>query len=77
MTREQDFDNRAREIIKDLSKDGYPEVDQFTIVTGTLCMLLANSCENVEQLREGISVAKESIDMGAKACFEIRKHEGS
>jgi hypothetical protein len=36
-----DWDSRAREIIRDLIRDGYPESDQIVILTGCLCMVIA------------------------------------
>jgi sRNA-binding protein len=70
-------DNRARELIRALSKDDESDYVQLLIVESALSMLLANGSENVEQLLEGISVAKESIDSCAKGWFELRRHEKS
>jgi hypothetical protein len=70
-------DNRAREIIRALSKDGEPDYGQLSIVIRTLSMLLANVSKNMEELLKNISIAKETIDHRAKGWFERRRHESS
>jgi hypothetical protein len=69
----RDFDRRAKEIIAELSKDGYPDAIQMTIVGATLCMLLAKSAESAEHLAEGLAISKEMLDEGAQMWFEERK----
>ena len=68
-----DFDRRAKEIIAELTKDGYPDTDQLTIVGGTLAMILAKTAESTEHLAEGLTVTKELIDQGSKMWFKARQ----
>ena len=68
-----DYDSRAREIIRDLSNDGYPDDAQLTIIAGTLTILLADSADNAEHLAEGVALAKRMIDQGTRMWFEQRK----
>jgi hypothetical protein len=70
-----DWYDRAGEIIRDLSKDGYPERDRLSIVTGCLCILLAKYSDNEEELAAGAAHAKELIDLGTKIWFEARKRK--
>jgi hypothetical protein len=68
-----DWDSRAKEIIKDLTKDGYPQLDQLAIVTGTLGMLVAKSANDADHLKEMVADTQELIEMGAKVWFDPKK----
>jgi hypothetical protein len=67
-----DWDSRAREIIKGLSRDGYPELDQLAIVTGTLGMLLAKCFDDADHLMGCVADTKELIELGAKTWFDLK-----
>src|SRR5262249_49694206 len=71
---EQNLDNRAREIIKELSKGGHSDYEQLTIVMNALSMVLANMSKNTEDLLENISLAKGSVSHRAKDWFERRSN---
>jgi hypothetical protein len=66
-----DWHSRAREIIKDLSKDGYPDLDQLAIAIGMVGMLVARcSPKDAEGMLELTAIAKELIEEGARAFFD-------
>jgi hypothetical protein len=67
----QDF-NRAREIIRELSRDGHSGYDQLSIVMNALSMVLANISKDMEGLLENIALAKGEISGRAKRWFEHR-----
>jgi hypothetical protein len=64
-----DFHNRASEIIKDLSEDGYPEAAQLSIVTGTLGLLLVRINDNANDLGEGIALTKKMVEHFTINCW--------
>jgi hypothetical protein len=61
-----DWDSRAREIIAGLKRDGYPELDQMTIIAGALCTLLGDKSILVElgDLADRIAIAEKIIAQG-------------
>jgi hypothetical protein len=67
-----DWNSRAKEIIKELARDGYPDIDQLTIVTGTLCMLLAKNSDDADHLTNAVVTSKKLIEMGAKVWFDLK-----
>jgi hypothetical protein len=71
-TESADWNSRANEIIRELIKDGYPDIDQMTILTGTLCMLVARNSKDAEHLKEGIAISKDLIELGAKTWFDLK-----
>jgi hypothetical protein len=68
-----DWHDRAREIIGDLTRDGYPIGDQLAIVTTCLCMLIARKSDNEEKLAGWAAHAKNCIDVGTRAWFEHKQ----
>jgi sRNA-binding protein len=74
---EQDLDNRAREIIRELSKGGHSDYEQLTIVMNAVSMALANVSKTTEDLLENISLAKGSISSRAKGYFERRNNNNN
>jgi hypothetical protein len=72
--RNVDREDRARELIMDLTRDGYPLGRQLGIVTDCLCILLARKSDNEEQLAAWAAHAQKLIDLGTKIWFE-RKQE--
>jgi hypothetical protein len=67
-----DIDTRARDLIKDLARDGYPDDLQLTIVGGALTILLAQNSNTEQQLTEGIAITREMIEEGAKTWFALK-----
>jgi hypothetical protein len=67
----RDF-NRAREIIRELSRDGHSGYDQLSIVMYALSMVLVNVSKNREALLENIDLASGSVSGVAKRWFEHR-----
>jgi hypothetical protein len=67
-----DWYDRAREIIRDLTEDGYPEDNQLAIITGCLCIMLAQYSDNEEQLVAGAAQAKGLIDLGTEIWFDAQ-----
>jgi hypothetical protein len=67
----QDHFERAKQMLADLTKDGYPDFAQMTIVSMAMCKLLGDS-ENEENLREGVEMTQRIIDDGSKLAFQRR-----
>jgi hypothetical protein len=72
----RDF-NRAREIIRELSRDGYSDYDQLSIAMDALSIVLANVSKDMDGLLENIALAQGAVSGVAKRWFEHRRHEGS
>jgi hypothetical protein len=71
-----DLNARAREVIRDLTRDGYPERDQWGILIACLCMLLVKGSKDEEQLAAEVENTKEMIDIGVKEVrFKPRKRK--
>jgi hypothetical protein len=64
--------DRARDIIGDLTRDGYPLGDQLGIVTDCLCMLVPRKSDDEEKLAGWVAHAKRCIDVGSRIWFERR-----
>jgi sRNA-binding protein len=67
-------DKHAREIIRELSRDGHSGYEQLTIVMNALSMVLAGISKNTEDLLENIALASGSVSSRAKGWFEIRSN---
>jgi hypothetical protein len=61
-----DLNYRAREIITEISKDGYSEESQLAIVCGALCIMLAEGADSMDDLHDTIKAFKKIIETGAK-----------
>jgi hypothetical protein len=70
-----DWDSRAREIIRDLIRDGYPESDQI-VIPGCLCMVIARDAADDEQLMSLAASSVGLIGLGCKTCFKPRSDGG-
>jgi hypothetical protein len=68
-----DMNSRANEIISELSRDGYPDTEQLTIVTGMLAILLGTTSETADELKEGVALSQEMIAAGARVWFDLRR----
>jgi hypothetical protein len=70
---ESDLNGRAREILAELSKDGYPELEKLTIVCAALCTMMADGADTMDRLLEVIATFKRMIETGAKMQWSERR----
>ena len=68
----RDHYQRAQEVLRDLSKDGYPEDAQWTILCMAISEIIGGGACGEEHLREGIEITQNAIDGGSKLAFERR-----
>jgi hypothetical protein len=63
---------RALEVLRDLSKDGYPSDAQWTILCMAVCEIVGGGACCEEHLHEGVEMTKDAIEGGSKIAFEKR-----
>jgi hypothetical protein len=63
---------RALEVLRDLSKDGYPSDAQWTILCMAICEVIAKDADDEDHLHEGVEITKDAVDGGSKFAFERR-----